>query len=157
MPSTRRNFIQKSLALIAYFSSASSTLIYSTLAKATSWPVEKFIESEYSIALKKIIGDQNLLETDKINLKLPRIAENGAVVPLTITSSLGNIETFSILVEKNPIPLVAQFNLTETSEAYISARIKMAETSDVIIIAKADEQFYSSKQRVKVTIGGCGG
>lgn len=97
------------------------------------------------------------MTTDKIKLKLPRIAENGSVVPITITSTIENVDSIYILSEKNPVPLIAQFSLDPELETFIGARFKMAKTCDVIVIVKAEDQYYQTRQRVKVTLGGCGG
>ena len=95
--------------------------------------------------------------TDKIELKLPSIAENGAVVPITMSSTLEFVEQFYVFVEKNPVPLAAIFNLSPDMEAFASTRLKIGETGDVIVVAKAAGQLYKTQQTVKVTVGGCGG
>lgn len=105
----------------------------------------------YSFAL----DDINL--SDKINLEIPIIAENGAVVPLSVTSTLENVAQIYLFVEKNPTPLVALFNLSPVVEAFVSARIKMAETSKVIVVVKTESGLYKTQKQVKVTLGGCGG
>ncbi len=156
MLETRRKFIQKTIRFTACFISATSGLFNSVIANA-AWPADNFNETELKDTLQQLFGSQKFIETDKIQVKLPKIAENGAVVPIIITSNLEKIETFTILAEKNPAPLIAQFTLANETEAYISARIKMAETSDVIVIAKAGDAYYSKRIAVKVTIGGCGG
>lgn len=96
-------------------------------------------------------------ESDKIKIKAPEIAENGAVVPVTITADMDGVTELSILVEKNPTPLAATFILGEGAKPEASTRIKMGATSNVIALAKAGDKTYSAKQEVKVTIGGCGG
>lgn len=156
MLNTRRKFILKTLKFTAYFATATSGLFNTIIAQA-AWPAAIFKQTQLDKTLKHLFGPQKFIETKQIQVKIPKIAENGAVVPIIITSDLKNIETLTILVEKNPAPLVAQFTLLGESEAYVSARIKMAETSDVIVIAKAGENYYSKRQMVKVTIGGCGG
>ena len=156
MLETRRKFIQKTIKFTAYFATATSGLFNTIIAQA-AWPAAIFKETQLDKTLQHLFGSQKFTETDQIQVKLPKIAENGAVVPIIITSELKKIETLTILVEKNPVPLITQFTLSGESEAYVSARIKMAETSDVIVIAKVGEGYYSKRQMVKVTIGGCGG
>lgn len=90
-----------------------------------------------------------------IQLTAPEIAENGAVVPITVTSSLSRTEQIAILVDKNPTTLVANFIFPEGTEGFITTRIKMAQTSSVIVLVKADGKFYRASQEVKVTAGGC--
>lgn len=90
-----------------------------------------------------------------IQLTAPEIAENGAVVPVTVTSSLTRTEQIFILVDKNPTMLVASFLFPEGTEGFITTRIKMAQTSSVIVLVKADGKFYRASKEVKVTAGGC--
>jgi sulfur-oxidizing protein SoxY len=156
MLETRRKFIQKTIRFTAYVISATGGLFNTVIANA-AWPADNFKETQLNDTLQQVFGDQKFIETNQIQVKLPKIAENGAVVPIIITSNLEKVETFTILAEKNPAPLVAQFTLANETEAYVSARIKMAETSDIIVIAKADDIYYSKRIAVKVTIGGCGG
>jgi len=87
----------------------------------------------------------------------PDIAENGAVVPVTVTSSLPKTESIAILVEKNPNILAANFTVSGGAEPFVSTRVKMGQTSDVYALVKADGRYYYAKKEIKVTIGGCGG
>jgi len=121
------------------------------------WLNHLFIKHSIEDSLKSSFKTNDIALSDKINLKIPTIAENGAVVPLTVTSSLENVEQVSIFVEKNPIPLVALFNLSPNVDTFVSARVKMAKTSNVIVIIKAQSRLYRTQKKVKVTIGGCGG
>jgi sulfur-oxidizing protein SoxY len=92
-----------------------------------------------------------------IRLTVPEIAENGAVVPVTVDSSLAKTEQIHILVEKNPLVLAANFVFPEGTESFVTTRVKMRETSMVIALVKADGKFYRVAKEVKVTAGGCGG
>ena len=106
--------------------------------------------------IKELFG-ADAVESDKISLKVPEIAENGAVVPVTIKTDLDNVTSISILVDENPTPLSATFDLTPSVEADISARIKMGQSSNVRAVVKAGDKVYFTTKEVKVTIGGCGG
>jgi sulfur-oxidizing protein SoxY len=86
----------------------------------------------------------------------PDIAENGAIVPLTVTSAIPRTEAIAILVDKNPTTLVALFELPPGTEASIGTRIKMAQTSMVHALVKADGKIYMASKEIKVTLGGCG-
>jgi sulfur-oxidizing protein SoxY len=101
--------------------------------------------------------DGPITESDKVMLKIPDIAENGAVVPVTVSTELANVESISVVVLNNPTPLAAMFEMSPTSVPDISVRIKMGESSLVQVIVKADGKLYSRSKEVKVTIGGCGG
>jgi len=149
---TRRDFINKMLVLASY----TASLTFSKLSVA-NWLASDFRHQTISTTLAELFPDKTLQTSNKIHLKLPRIAENGSVVPITITSSIENVDTVYILSEKNPVPLIAKFSLDPDLETFIGARFKMKETCDVIVIVKAENQYYQTRQNVKVTLGGCGG
>jgi sulfur-oxidizing protein SoxY len=90
-----------------------------------------------------------------IQLTAPDVAENGAVVPVTVESSLARTEQISILVDKNPTMLVSSFVIPAGTEGYLNTKIKMAQTATVIALVKADGKFYRVSREVKVTAGGC--
>jgi sulfur-oxidizing protein SoxY len=92
-----------------------------------------------------------------IHLTVPEIAENGAVVPVTVVSDLPDTERIHILVEKNPNVLAANFIFPAGTESFVTSRVKMKETSMVIALVRANGQFYRVQKEVKVTAGGCGG
>lgn len=123
------------------------------------WPKAAFESKTPEEAIKALFEASELTASDKIIVKAPDIAENGSVVPVEVDASglEAAIDSITVIVDKNPIPLVAQFNLTALSVPSISTRIKMAGTSDVTAIVKAGEQVFFAKKEVKVTIGGCGG
>ena len=103
------------------------------------------------------LGASDHSPSDAVKLKAPDIAENGAVVPITVSSTLDNVEGISIIATSNPAPLTSTYVMTSNSEPYVSTRIKMAKTGDVIAVVKADGKLHSATKEVKVTIGGCGG
>jgi len=108
-------------------------------------------------ALNDLYGSTALTKDDKITLKVPEIAENGAVVPVTVKTKMANVTNISILADKNPQPLAASFTLPEGTAAEVSIRIRLGETQVVKAIVEADGKLYTTEQEVKVTIGGCGG
>ena len=108
-------------------------------------------------ALNDLYGSAALTKDDKITLKVPEIAENGAVVPVTVKTKMANVTNISILADKNPQPLAASFTLPEGTAAEVSIRIRLGETQVVKAIVEADGKLYTTEQEVKVTIGGCGG
>ena len=101
--------------------------------------------------------DGPVTESDQITLKIPDISENGAVVPVTVSTDLADVEAIGVVVEKNPTPLAALFELSPQSVPEVSVRIKMGESSPVRAVVKAGGKLYSASKEVKVTIGGCGG
>ena len=96
-------------------------------------------------------------DSKDVMLTSPDIAENGAVVPIAVTSNLPKTDAIYILVEKNPFPLTATFAIPEGTEPYVSTRAKMGESTKVWAVVKADGKLYSTSKETKVTLGGCGG
>lgn len=105
----------------------------------------------------KALGAQSPAVSAAVQIKAPEIAENGAVVPIGVESKLPGTESITLLVEKNPQPLAASFNIPAGTEANVSTRVKIGESSDVYALVKAEGKFYMAKKEVKITIGGCGG
>jgi sulfur-oxidizing protein SoxY len=88
----------------------------------------------------------------------PEIAENGAVVPISVTSRIPNTESIAILIEKNPNTLAARFQFSQGTDPTVSTRVKIGQSSNVhALIKTADGKFYIATREVKVTLGGCGG
>ena len=120
-------------------------------------PRAAFQAEDVGSALTSALGSDQHSASDAISLKAPDIAENGAVVPVTVEVEMENVEAISIVASGNPLPLTSSYELTPACEPYVSTRIKMGKTSDVIAVVKADGKLYSATKEVKVTIGGCGG
>jgi len=152
----RRTFLRGSIAVGAVSAAASAGLLTPRLVMA-AWPTSAFNATSIDSALDALAGSHTLEGSDKISIRAPDIAENGAVVPVSITTSIANPDSISIVVEKNPSPLTASFVLGPGAQGFISARIKMGKTSSLIAVVKAGGKMYSTGKEVKVTIGGCGG
>lgn len=105
----------------------------------------------------KAMGGGAAAESKDIVITSPDIAENGAVVPFTISSKLPKTEQLALLVEKNPNILAASFSIPDGTDPSVNTRVKMGQTSNVIALVKADGKFYYTTKEVKVTLGGCGG
>jgi sulfur-oxidizing protein SoxY len=95
--------------------------------------------------------------SDQVQIIAPDIAENGAVVPVGLTSSLPGTEAATIMVEKNPNMVAANFMFPDGTMGEVQTRIKMGQTSDVYAVVKANGKYYMNKKEIKVTLGGCGG
>ena len=109
------------------------------------------------IALKELFGATPIVQSDAIKLKIPDIAENGAVVPVSISTDIVGVESISIFIDQNPNPLSASFTIGEGVFADISTRVKMGKSSHVRAMVKTSDKIYTVAKEVKVTIGGCGG
>ena len=150
MQFTRRMIMQGGAALAALAMLPRTVL-------AAAWPQATFGSTTVSQALKAALGTDVTTPSDRIDLKVPEIAENGAVVPVSIKTSLENVESISIVVKNNPRPMAASFEIPPGTLPKIASRIKMGETSDVMAVIKTSNGIYSTASEVKVTIGGCGG
>ncbi|MER2538187.1 MAG: thiosulfate oxidation carrier protein SoxY [Azonexus sp.] len=105
----------------------------------------------------KAIGAGTQTDSKDVQVTGPDIAENGAVVPVGVSSTLPNVTMVAILIEKNPNALSATFNLPEGTEANVQTRVKMGQTSNVYALVKSDGKFFMATKEIKVTLGGCGG
>jgi len=106
----------------------------------------------------KAFGGSAPVESKDVTLTAPDIAENGAVVPLGVATTLAGVKHMLLLVEKNPSALVAKFDVTPAVDANFATRAKMGQSSDVYAVAiMYDGKALFAKKEVKVTLGGCGG
>lgn len=131
-------------------------LLRPTHVYAGEWNKAAFEAKALADALKTIAATTTI-ESGDIVIKAPDIAENGAVIPIEVTSRIPGAESIALLAEKNPFPLVAWIDLTNGAEAYINTRFKMGQTSVVKVVVKAGDKRYIASREIKVTIGGCGG
>jgi len=152
----RRIMLKGTLAAGAIGFVAGAGLL-SPRALLAAWSDNAFKATTSSDALNALLGSDSTEDSGKIKIKAPDIAENGAVVPVSVTAELDGVDSISILADKNATPLTASFDLGPGAEAYVSTRIKMGKTANVIAVVKAGGKLYSAKKEVKVTIGGCGG
>jgi len=152
----RRTFLKGSVAAGAISAAVGAGLLTPRMVLA-AWPTAAFEAKSVDSALDALSGTHQLEGSDKISIRAPDIAENGAVVPVSITTSIDGAESISILAEKNASPLTASFILGTGTEGFVSTRIKMGKTSSVIAVVKAGGKLYSTGKEIKVTIGGCGG
>ena len=123
---------------------------------ADGWNKAAFDTKTLGDAVKALGGGASA-ESKDIAITSPDIAENGAVVPFTISSKLAKTESIAVLVEKNPNILAANFTIPDGTEPWVNTRVKMGQTSNVIALVKADGKYYYASKEVKVTLGGCGG
>lgn len=122
-----------------------------------AWNKAAFDTKSLADAVKALGGTQPVESKDIQFVNTPDIAENGAVVPFTISSKIPKTESIALLIEKNPNILTANFAIPEGTEAWVNTRAKMGQSSNVIALVKADGKYYYASKEVKVTLGGCGG
>lgn len=121
-----------------------------------AWPKAAMEAKTVDDALKAA-GLEGGAESGDVKIKAPDIAENGAVVPVTISTKAAGVTSIGLVVAKNGTPLTSTYDMGKGAQGYVSTRIKMGKTSDVIAVVKAGGKVMTAKKEVKVTIGGCGG
>lgn len=155
MSENRRDFM-KLTGVFGLLAAAGLLSTREAFAQQQAWNKAAF-ETKNLADTVKALGGASPTESAEITITAPDIAENGAVVPVGVTSKIPNTQAVYILVEKNPNMLAAGFTLPAGTEPNVATRIKMGQTSNVYAVVKADNKFYMASKEVKVTLGGCGG
>ena len=152
----RRKMISAS-ARVAAALAAAGLLPHAAFAQAGGWNKAAF-DAKTVAELMKAMGASAPAESKDITLTAPDIAENGAVVPIGVATTLSGVKRLMVLVEKNPNVLAAVFDVSDAVEANFGTRVKMGQSSDVFAVAlMGDGKALFAKKEVKVTLGGCGG
>jgi len=152
----RRSFLKGTLAGSAVAVAAGAGLL-SPRSVLAAWPESAFNAKSVQDAMSSLFGTADNKASGNIKIKAPDIAENGAVVPVTVNTSIAGASAIAIIAEKNGQPLAANFELASNAKGTVSTRIKMGKTMDVIAVVKAGGALHTARKNVKVTIGGCGG
>jgi sulfur-oxidizing protein SoxY len=126
-------------------------------AVAQSWNKAAFDTKSMADTMKALGGTEPAQSKDIVFFQTPEIAENGAVVPVGITSNIPGTESIAVLIEKNPNMLAAVFDIPPGTEPSISTRVKMGQSSNLYALVKADGKYFVAAKDIKVTLGGCGG
>ena len=157
MDAGRRKVVQAGGGLtLATLLSAAGWLVPAD-ASAADWNKAAFEAKTLDEAYKSLAGGAPTQSKDIAFFSTPDIAENGAVVPVGVTSTLPKTEAIAILIEKNPNMLAASFDIPQGTEAAVTTRVKMGQSSNVYALVKADGKYYVASKEIKVTLGGCGG
>jgi sulfur-oxidizing protein SoxY len=143
-------------AVLGLMAAAGLITMEEARAQQQAWNKAAF-ESKTLDETVKALGGSAAAQSGDIAINAPDIAENGAVVPVAISSKIPNTQAIYVLVEKNPNSLAAGFTIPTGTEPAVSTRIKMGQTSNVHAVVKADNKFFVATKEVKVTLGGCGG
>ena len=158
MDTNRRHALKSGAALsLATLIAAAGWTLPARAAAGDPWNKNAFDTHSLDETLKALGGTGPLPSNDIAFFSTPDIAENGAVVPVGITSKIAETEAIAILIEKNPNMLAAVFDIPAGTEASLSTRIKMAQTSNVYALVRANGKYYVTSKEIKVTLGGCGG
>ena len=154
---TKRRLILQGAGAVALIGLGNLPFLAPALAAANDkYPEEAFKAKNEADATKALYGKAPEA-SDKVKMDAPEIAENGAVVPVSVTTTLPDVTSISFLVSENPVVLVASYKIPAGTVPAVGNRIKMAKTSNVIVVVEAGGKLYSATKEVKVTVGGCGG
>jgi sulfur-oxidizing protein SoxY len=135
---------------------ALAAILAKPFAALAAWNENAFAAKTAPEALNGI-GVANAAPSSDILIEAPQIAENGAVVPIEIASNIPGTTSLAVVLDKNPFPLAAKFDFKDGAMPYVKVNVKMAETSDVRVVATAGGRHHVATREIKVTIGGCGG
>jgi sulfur-oxidizing protein SoxY len=149
----RRSFLKSTVVA----SAAISTGILSTNTAFAAAHGDDITKAKSVDEVLKMLGATGATESADIKIKAPEIAENGAVVPVGITSNIAGTTEITSITAANPTPFAAKYIIGESAVPAVKSRFKMGKTTDVIVVVKAGDKFYTAKANVKVTKGGCGG
>ena len=151
----RRSFLKGSLATSTLSIAAGAGLLQPGSVFA-EYPKAAFKSKDAAGALNAMMGSSDAAASGDITLKAPVQAENGAVVPIKVSTTVA-AESIAIVVAENPLPMVLAATMGAGANGELSGRIKMGKTSNVIAYAKTANGIIKAEQEVKVTVGGCGG
>lgn len=153
----RRSFLKATLATGAASVAVSAGLLTPSTVLA-SWNKAAFESKSMEDALKGIFGSSDAANSGDVKLTAPAIAENGAVTPVQVDASgMSGVESIALVATKNPTPLVCKYDFSGAAQGFVSTRIRMGSTQNVMAVVKAGGKLYKAEQEVRVTIGGCGG
>lgn len=157
MKTTRREMLKTSGGMTLLGLLAAAGWLKPGDASAQAWNKGAFEAKSMDEAVKAFGGGAPAQSKDIAFISTPDIAENGAVVPIGVASSIPKTESIAILVEKNPNILAATFDIPAGTDPSVSTRVKMGQSSNVYALVKADGKYYVAAKEIKVTLGGCGG
>lgn len=153
---TRRDILATSAKLAGLMAGAGLLPMTSAHAQA-QWSQGAF-DAKNMADVAKAFGGTAPTANPGVTLSGPDIAENGAVVPVTVATTLVGVKRLMVLVEKNPSSLAAVFDVTDAVEPSYRTNVKMGQSSNVFAVAQmADGKFFFAQKEIKVTLGGCGG
>ena len=154
--SVTRRLVLKGVGCFTLLGLCNAPFSLALAAANDKYPEDAFKQKSDADAIKSLYG-KTAEESDKVKLDAPEIAENGAVVPISVATTLENVTSIALLVSENPNALAASYVIPEGTLPSVANRLKMQKTTNVIAIVEAGGKLYSATKEVKVTIGGCGG
>jgi sulfur-oxidizing protein SoxY len=153
----RRSLLKTGSGVTLFSLLGGASMLAPHVAQAQAWNKAAFDTHNLAETMKALGGGEPVQSKDIVFFQTPDIAENGAVVPVGISSNIPKTESIAILIEKNPNMLAASFDIPEGTDPTITTRVKMGQSSNIVALVKADGKYYIAAKEVKVTLGGCGG
>lgn len=151
----KRRLLLKSSITLGTLGVAISAGLLIPSAVLASWPKKAFEATNLSNALSELFQSTNTTESNQILIDSPDFAENGAKVPVTVKVDIPNIDSVTLMVSKNETPLTSIFKFYKDMQGHVSTRVKFKETADLVAVVKANDQLFTAKKRIQVSIGGC--
>ena len=151
---TRRELFNR-LSASSIFFPAFCSLLALPFRGWANWNQNAFHSRHYQKALESLYGSKVLEKTNNIKILAPDVAENGASVPITVSTSIKGIETLSIFIENNPLPLIASYNLRQYAIPNFSVRVKIAKSSPIHVVVRSQGKLLSFSKKIHVSVGGC--
>ena len=148
----RRKFLKILTSTAAIFASG---LVAPTKAFA-EWNQAAFSAKDFNTAINVYFPKQKIHESNQIKIEVYDEVENGAIVPVKVETSLQNVKAITIFADKNPNPLIANFDLSPNCIGFVSTRIKVSEPSNIIVVINSNEMLYMTKKFIIVHEDGCG-
>jgi sulfur-oxidizing protein SoxY len=119
-------------------------------------PQRAFAAEEVATVLRELYGRDSIAESDLVRIGVAKLAENGAVVPVKVDVDLPHVDEITLVAARNPVPLVGRFTFGPRTRPFVATRVKLAETGEILAIARRGEELLLARATVEVTVGGCG-
>jgi sulfur-oxidizing protein SoxY len=120
-----------------------------------AYPTKAFLAREVPEVLREVFGSADIGESNQIEIEAPQIASDANMVPVRVSSSLANTESIALVVAANESPFTAYFKLYE-APAFVSTRIRIAATSNLLVVVKADGVLHTRQRPIRVGSNSCG-
>jgi len=150
---TRRQFTKR----LVFGCAAVSACVMTPFKSFAAWSSNAFQAIPFEIALERYFGTTKIEKSSKITIKMAKIAQNGSQVPITVSTSIPDATSITLLARDNPIPLIASFSIFPGTLPNFSTRIRLAKSTEVFAVVKTETQLFKTSKKVNVTVGGCGG
>ena len=147
---------RKFLKILTYTAAIFASSLVTPIKTFAEWNQTAFSAKDFNTAINAYFPKQIIHESNQIKIDVYDEVENGAVVPVKVETSLQNVKAITIFADKNPNPLIANFDLSSNCIGFVSTRIKVSEPSNIIVVINSNEMLYMTKKFIIVHENGCG-